>query len=101
MALQPFSVRVGAALPCVKAMAAFADVKEALLRFLSGVEGETPEGRKAKLENLCLRHHATEPLHVFARVTHGVIHGERLPPVSCFDDISMNPVPEACPSRRR
>ena len=35
-------------------MAAFADVKEALLRFLSGVEGETPEGRKAKLENLCL-----------------------------------------------
>ena len=53
-ALQPFSVRVGAALPCVNAMAAFADVKEALLRFLSGVEGETPEGRKAKLENLCL-----------------------------------------------
>ena len=43
----------------------------------------------------CGRHHATEPLHVFARVTHGVIHGERLPPVSCFDAIPMSPVSEA------
>ena len=37
MALQPFWARLAAALPCVRAMAAFADVKEALLRFLSGV----------------------------------------------------------------
>ena len=33
MALQPFWARLAAALPCVRAMAAFADVKEALLTF--------------------------------------------------------------------